>query len=155
MRPLDTIRATVADAWKQEKQADIAAQKAKQMLEKVKGGAALADVAKEFGATLYTSKPFLRTSEGLEKILPAPLIVDLFKAKPGEAVTASGAAADFVARLKDITGPEAGAKEAEAMTALRSELDKGIANDLADQLYLALRRRFGVTIDQSVVDRAY
>jgi peptidyl-prolyl cis-trans isomerase D len=155
VRPLETVRAEIAAAWKAERQAEIAEKKSAEMVAKVKGGAALEDVAKEFGAALYVSKEFLRTGEGLEKILPASLIVDLFKIRRGETVAASGNDAEFVARLKDIAGPEAGAAEGGALNALRRELDAGIANDLAEQLYAALRRRVGVEIDRTALERAY
>ena len=152
LRPLDAVRADVTNAWKAERRAEAADTAAKALLEKIKGGAPLAEGAKGFKVT--KPEPFTRQTVNAEHGLPQKLVSGLFGIKPGDAVMARGAGGVYVARLEEIL-PANLLSDSDGLKALETQLTRSVQADLLAQLAGALRERFPVTVNSRVIEQHF
>jgi peptidyl-prolyl cis-trans isomerase D len=95
----------------------------------------------------------MRDGSGADATIPATLLAGLFKAKPGEVVTASlpdnGGA--VVAKLTRVIAADPSANP-KAKEQLAQSIGNGLANDLIGEYQAALERDIGVTINRAVLD---
>ena len=149
-RPFDTVKGAVVAFVQDIKKFDAAKDKATMLLEKIKGGAKLADVATEASLTLTAEKNFTRTNS----TLPADVTKALFAGKVGEVASGVTRSGHVVAVLSEIKSTEGGEDQA-AVNALRREMADGVSNDLQGQFVNALRSQLGVQIDRAMVNRLF
>jgi len=151
LRPLKTVRVAVRDAMMVDRRAAAAGRIADRLIKDIQAGKTLAEVAKKFGGTQWTSQPFTRTGGGLEKRLPGAVVAQVFEQRLGQASTAGAGENQIIAVLKNIkrANPLADKESAER---IRAQLNQGIGGDLTAQLAAALRARFGVTVNQAALD---
>lgn len=152
LRPLDAVRAGVTAAWKAERRATAADAAAKALLERIKGGAGLAEGAK--GLQVTTPEPFTRLTVNADHGLPQGLVSGLFGVRRGEAVMARGVGGVYVARLKDIL-PASPLSDSEGLKAIEDQLTRSVQADLLIQLADALRERFPVTVNPRVIEQNF
>ena len=152
LRPLDAVRRDVATAWKSERRAEAADAAAKALLEKIRGGAALAEGAK--GLPVTTPEPFTRFTVNTDHGLPRELVSGLFGIKPGDAVMARGVGGAYVARLKEIL-PANPLSDSAGLKAIEDQLTRSVRADLLAQLAGALRERFPVTVNPRVIEQNF
>jgi len=151
LRPFDTVFAKVATVWKEDQQSKAADKNVKKLMEGLKSSAKIGDIAKELNLTTKTTEPFLRNGQGLKQQLPGGLIGKLFKAASGDAVSAEGNGAHFIAVLKEIKAADPVADK-KGFDQLKDQLSGGLAEDLTVQLGNALRNKIGVTVNRKAVD---
>ncbi len=151
LRPLETIRSDVAAAWKREQQATVAEKKTAELLDQLKGGKSLKNIAIKMKATIRKTNPFDRTGQGLKMEIPGELVQNLFSAKKRGAVSSSGNGAHFIARVREIKTARADTDKKGA-DVVRQRIGAGIGNDLTDGLARAFRSRLGVTINREAVN---
>ena len=155
LRPLDSVKKAVAQAWDAKKRADVAAELAKAAQDRLQAGEDANTVAQSIGFKATVTKPFTRDGKGLEQnALPANVIESLFSLKTGEATSAEGTGAHTVARLSAITP----ATPDDGSTIYRAVRDKTLTDmqtDLLSQLSSALEGTYGVTINQKALNDAY
>ena len=154
LKPLDQIKDQVAGAWKANERAKRAETIAKQIVEDIKSGKLLADIAKARGAQLAVTQPFTRTREGLNIPLPGALVPALFKSAPGTPETAAGTDAHVIAVVSDVIAADPKADAAGAKR-LDEELGNALANDLSTGIATALRERVAVSVDRAALEGAY
>ena len=149
LQTLDQVRNDVIAVWKEEKRLDAARQRALAMVERIEGGASMADVAAAQGLDPVTAKPVNRLGRDgdTDRLNPA-LVSDLFSTKPGQASLADVPGGFVVARLKEILP----ADPAETGS-LGEVLANGMVSDVLDQFNTALRNRFKVEVDEAVLAR--
>jgi peptidyl-prolyl cis-trans isomerase D len=152
LRPLNTVRADVITAWKAEHRAKAADEAAKALLEKIKGGAGLAESAKGYKVT--KPDPFTRQAVNAEQGLSPELVRGLFAIKPGEAVMARGDGGVYVARLEEIL-PANPLSDSDGLKSLETQLTRSVQADLLTQLAGALRERFPVSVNTRVIDQNF
>ena len=152
LRPLDAVRAGVTAAWKAERRATAADAAAKALLERIKGGAGLAEGAK--GLQVTTPEPFTRLTVNADHGLPQGLVSGLFGVRRGEAVMARGVGGVYVARLKDIL-PANPLSDSKGLKAIEEQLTRSVQADLLIQLADALRERFPVTVNPRVIEQNF
>ncbi|MFO0997200.1 MAG: SurA N-terminal domain-containing protein [Alphaproteobacteria bacterium] len=153
-RPLDTVRAQVAEGWKTEQREAAAKAKAESLLEKLKSGSTIETLIQaNKGLTVLHPAPFGRTAPVPGQGLSAELIARLFEVKPGESVMAPGPEGYFVATLREVKRADAKADPA-AVARTREELRAAIGNDIVMQYLGALRTRYPVTINRSTFEKA-
>ena len=152
LRPLDAVRAEVSSAWKAGRRAEAADAEANALLERVRGGADLAEGA--MGLPVTTPEPFIRDSANADHGLPRKLVSGLFGVKLGEAVMARGDGGAYVARLKEIL-PANPLSDESGIKALENRLTRSVQADLLVQLTGALRERFPVTVNPRVIDQNF
>ncbi|HUT51155.1 MAG TPA: SurA N-terminal domain-containing protein [Alphaproteobacteria bacterium] len=154
LRPLDKVRDKVVAAIKKDSRRAAATKRAKEILEKLKGGFTLATVAKKEKLTVRTTKPFARDGRAAGADMPGALVTKLFKARRGQALMENGKNGVLLAALKDIleanpSSDTAGSKR------LSETLARGIHVDLLAALAGALKDRHSVDIDQDAFKRFF
>ncbi len=153
-RPLESVRDRVVAAWKVTQRDEAAKKKAGEILDKVKGGAALAQVAKDAGLRLRSSQPFTRINRAAGSVVPPALAAELFGLRPGETAMAPSAEGYAVAQLKDIRSASPAADKT-ALDGLKQRLGAAVADDVLAQFASALRSRYTVRIDRGAIDRLF
>ncbi|MBT7943765.1 MAG: hypothetical protein HN719_10460, partial [Alphaproteobacteria bacterium] len=154
LKPLKTVNAEVVQAWKDKKRAQKSQAAAKVVVDRVNAGVTLAAIAAETGLKIKTSAKLLRQPEKDKAEVPQALVDKIFDLSKGHAALARNGAGYTVASLKEITAAEPGADKA-GVDAISGQLTAGIRNDVHAQLALALRDRFGVSVNRGVVDSLF
>jgi peptidyl-prolyl cis-trans isomerase D len=153
VKPLDEVREQVIDRWQQEKRDEALAKLAQSIVDEVKAGKKLAEIAAARKLQVYTTEPLQRSARDAK--LPPALVADIFAAKPGAAVSGKGNDGYVVAQVKDVQPPDP-VKDAEQMKQFAERgLTPSMRDDLLQEFDQALRSRYPVTIDQSAVARAF
>lgn len=151
LRPLSEVHDNVLDGWKAEARHKAAEKIAGTLLEKAKGGASLADLAKAGGYAVRTTDPFTRIGEGAGMNLPPAMVASLFAAKLGDVVMAPAPEGAVVAKLTAIKPADPKADK-EALGKLREQLGRTVTGDLLNDFANALRARYGVEINNDVIN---
>jgi peptidyl-prolyl cis-trans isomerase D len=150
LRPLDSIRSEVVEAWKAEQRHKAAEAQAQAIADRIKGGEALAELAAELGLEVTTTDPFTRYRSDL----PPDLVAKLFAASVTGVATAESGEGYLVAQLDDIRSAEPGADQA-GLEALGRELREAFAADLLAQYQAALYGRYAVDINNRAIDELF
>lgn len=149
LRPLDKVRDKVIAAWKRVRQDRAIVKRTKEILDKINGGTPLSQAAAEAKLKTFISKPVNRRGEG-DETFPRALLEELFRLKPGRAAMARSGAGYGIVQLKKIEEPDDKVKKAQ-LKQLQAVLDQAIGNDLLVQFSSALKKRYAVSIDQTVL----
>ena len=152
VRALTEVKAPATAAWQADQKRQAAAKQAAALAGAVKPDAPLAKVAADQHVTVTTPPPIGRRAEPGAAV-PAALVAKLFRAKPGEVVTAEDDSGAYVAQLKEVQAPEAPADA--ALQPLTQELAGAVKRDLVGEFTQALRARFPVSIKRDVIDRLF
>ncbi len=154
VRPFDAVRQQAVTAWKITRQDEEAKKKAQEILDKVKGGSALAVVAKEQSLKAQVSKPFTRVAQAAGAQIPPALSRDLFDLQPGQAAMAPSREGYAVAQLRDVrtAAPDS---DKEGLETFKSRMHAAVAQDVLAQYASALRTRYEVRIDRGAIDRLF
>ena len=156
LRPLAAVRNDVIAAWKAEQRAAAAGKKAQEIAARLKEGGDLQGLAQSVGSAVELSPALDRTGRGGEHKLSPQVLAELFRVLiVGGVVTGPTAAGDgqVVARLARIDAADPGASAAERER-LKQAIAGGIADDLFAEYRNALERRFGVTVNRTVLEGA-
>jgi len=151
-RALDEVKEQAEQRWRQQEIATRLNTKATEMLDKLKGGATLADVAAADHLTVQTATGLKRGEASGP--LAAPAVEAVFQtakdafgkaeaAQPGEQV---------VFRVTDIVVPTLDASGAEAKRTLET-LNRGLSEDIFGEYVAKLENEIGVTINQSALNQ--
>lgn len=153
VKPLAEVRNEAISLWQAEKREEAAKARADQILEAVKSGKPLAAAAAAFAIKVTPVPPVVR-SQGVDPRAAVPPEVNarLFALKLKETGVASGREGYYVLTLTGIE-PANPAADAAGVEQLRTQLVQQISGDVVGEYIEALRQRYGVTIDRSVVDR--
>ena len=154
LRPLDSIRAEVARAWKAERRTEKAKETAEGILARLRDGVKLAAVAAEMGLGIKTTEPFTRSSGAAASGLAGALVRGLFEVRPGEATMARAVDGYDVARLKEVRAADPFADK-DGLEALRARITDSVRSDLLVQLAGALRKRYPVTVNRQVFENLF
>lgn len=156
LEPLDKVKDRVVAGWKTDARTKKAGETAQAMVEDLKAGKPIAEVAQTYKAQVTTSPPFTRSRQGAENTpaLSGALVSSLFKAKPGTPVAAPGPESYAVGVVGQVIAADP-SQDTDGLKALKQELSQAVANDLSDSLTAALRERFRVSIDRDAVDQAF
>jgi len=151
LRPLEAIRAEVADAWSADQRRKAAETAAATAVKRINGGGQLADVAKELGLEIETSKAFAR--DGNENDIDRTVRLKAFDAALGKAVLARVDGGYKVVRVAKIeaANPVVDKKQFDE---LATSLTNDLQGDIAEQFGMALRSSIGVTINRRAVEYA-
>lgn len=152
LRPLETVRAEATKDWKADERWKAARASAQKFVDRLNGGAKLADVASELKTETQTTDAFTRSGDKAPANMPAGLVSQLFGLKEiGKAAMADGVNGVDIAQL---TGIQAATPDTDknGVDTISRTLVTGIANDITAQLGAALRNRHNVSINQDAVD---
>ena len=154
VRPIDTVRSKVIEAWKAEQRSEKSKQQAAKMVAELNSGKALSDIVGSYSITPTASKAFKRDDRGADSGLSAELVkkvFDLEKAKATEGQTADGYQ---VVVLKTITKANPSADKT-GVDAVRDALTQSLKGDVTAQLTTALRQEIGVDINRSLINQLF
>lgn len=149
-RPFDAVKTDAAALWKTERQAERAAARAKEIVEAIAKGEKLDEVALRFNVRIEPVPAVLRTGD--QASVPSQVAARLFAQKAGEMGVAPGLDGQYVVRTTEIIPADPAADKA-GMEQLRTQIRRDMASDVASEYGQALRLRYGVTVNRSVVDR--
>lgn len=153
-RTLDEVRDRAEERWREGQIAERVRAKATALLEKVKSGTSLADVAAPEGLKVESTFG-LKRGGTVPGNLSAKVIETLFDTPKDAAAIAEGRSATewVLFRVTDITVPALDAASEEAQR-IETQLRNAISNDLLGQYVLHLRAELGATINQQALGRA-
>ena len=155
LRPFDTVKIPVAQAWDSTKRAEMAVEIAKTAQTRLQAGEDVTAVSKSLGFSAFTTLPFTRNGQGLQQgALPAEVIRQAFGLTQGSVVEAPGTGAHTVARVNSIEKATDGESNP-LYTSVTEQTVNTLQNDLAQQMGEALQFRFPVNINQSVLNDIY
>jgi peptidyl-prolyl cis-trans isomerase D len=149
-RAFDAVKDEVAALWKAERQADRALARAREIVAATAAGETLEAAALRFNLRVEAVPAVPHTGENAA--VPGAVAARLFALKPGQTGLAAGIDGQFVVRTGDVVAADPAADPA-GLAALRTQLARDMAGDLSSEYNQALRQKFGVTINRSVVER--
>ncbi|MEE9140306.1 MAG: SurA N-terminal domain-containing protein [Alphaproteobacteria bacterium] len=150
LKPLESVRSQVAEAWRANERHKAAQARAQAMAEKVTGGAALNEVAAEMGLEVTTTEPFIRSTLAL----PPALVTKLFEAPIQGIATAEAADGYMLAQIKEIRPAEPGADK-EGVERVTGQLREAFASDLLAQYHRTLYDQYEVEINRRAIDALF
>lgn len=153
VKPLEQVKAQVAQLWQQQQREAALEKLAKEIVDEVKGGRKLADIAAQRKLAVFSSAPLQRTG-GDPKVPPA-LVAGIFGAAPGTAVFAKANDGYAVAQVKEVLAPDAAQEGKEVAQFSDRLLAPQMRDDMLQEFERALRGRYPVSIDPSAVARAF
>jgi len=151
LKPLDTIKAEVIQAWKDEKRAEKSKQAATAIVARVNSGTLLNAIASEMGLEIMTSPALTRQPGKNSSGLPQPLVDKVFSLSKGEAAMARSGSGYAVGRLKEVT-TAVPAADKEGLDKISGQLGLALQEDIFTQLAGGLRDRYGVTVNRQAID---
>ena len=151
LKPLDTIKAEVIQAWKDEKRAEKSKQAATAIVARVNSGTLLNAIASEMGLKIMTSPALTRQPGKNSSGLPQPLVDKVFSLSKGEAAMARSGSGYAVGRLKEVT-TAVPAADKEGLDKISGQLGLALQEDIFTQLAGGLRDRYGVTVNRQAID---
>jgi peptidyl-prolyl cis-trans isomerase D len=154
VRPLDDVRADAVASWQADKRAKATRARADAILEKLKGGASLADIAKAEKLAVKTTPAFNRATHDSESGLPPSLTARVFALKVGEAAIGESSDGVVVARLKEIKAADP-VKDPATRNQIAEALARSMGADLMDEFVGGLRDRYTVTVRQDVLAQRF
>jgi peptidyl-prolyl cis-trans isomerase D len=154
LRPLDSVKAEVTTAWKEDRRSQASRARASKALEKLNAGGTLADIAKELGGEVKTTEPILRDGSGAGPELSRPLITALFALEAGKATVGSTMANDghVLARVAEVKAAEV---DPSAVQRLQKTLADGMGLDVLAQFSQALEKIYPVKIDEKALESLF
>lgn len=154
VRPFDEVKKDVITGWQNDKRTTVTKQRADAILDKLKAGQSLADVAKAEKLTVKTTPAFTRGMHDSETGLPLSLTAQAFSLKVGEAAEGESKDAFVVARLKEIKPPDP-VKDPATRNQISNALSQSLSADLMDEFVQGLRDRYSVTERPDVIAQRF
>ncbi len=151
LRPLAEVRDQVVALWRDRQRAERAEAKAQELAERVRTGTEFETVAAEAGLQASQTEPLSRFDSRAANN-PAPTLPGkLFQLQPGEVTTAQTAEGHLIAKLDKII-PADPAASPEELADTQDGVATALRNDLLEQFAAALRARYGVTVNERLVE---
>ena len=154
LRPFAEVRDQVMALWREEAVEEAAKVEATALAKEVRGGKALADVAKSKSLPFTTTSPITRADAASKMLVPQGLAEAVFRLKKGEATTGQTDSGFVIARVVEIREP-ASLTDVDALAQTKQELEMQLSNDLLTEYGFALRRRFGVMVNQNAINSLF
>jgi peptidyl-prolyl cis-trans isomerase D len=154
VKPFETVRAEVAEAWRAEKRVALAKAKAEALAERARQGQPLARLAAEAGVKETEVPAIGRDRPADPSTLPQAFASALFAAKAGEAFVVRGPDGFLVGQLGDIRAADPAA-DAGAHDREKQRLTQAMRSDLVQQLVTTLRQRYPVSVNQAAIESQF
>lgn len=156
-RPLDAVRAEVADAWKQKQAGAALDAKATKIMERLNMGEPLEKLAKEFGKEVRKTALLQRGAPPAkaESIEPGVMLALFSIDKLGQATAVPAPGAVTILRLAERKIEKPPAQSREDVDALQSMLNLALQSDILEQFRKNLMAKYDVTINERAVREAF
>jgi peptidyl-prolyl cis-trans isomerase D len=152
-RPLDEVKDQVEARWRDDEVVARLNAKAKEMVDKIKGGTSLADLAAAEKVKVESAKGIKRSDT--KGPLPANAVAALFTTDKGAAGSADGKETTerIVFVVTDVTIPAFDPASADAKR-IGDALRDAMANDLYSQFVAQAESQVGISVDQGALNQA-
>jgi len=152
-RPLDEVRAQVEERWRQDQIAERLKAKANEIVEKMKGGTSLNDVAAAEGLNVQTTFGIKRS--GNAGSMPAAVVSGMFETPKDGVGSAEGKEATerIIFHVTDISVPTFDAASTDGRK-IDDAMRRAITEDLLAQYVARLQTDLGATINMDAVRRS-
>jgi peptidyl-prolyl cis-trans isomerase D len=149
-RKLDEIKERVETQWRDEQTSQRLEVKAKEMVDKLNGGTALAELAAQEKLKVEAASALKRGKAS--EALPAPLIEEVFRTPPEKASSARGQSETerIVFRVTDAKAEPLKPDSPEAKR-INDTLQRAYADDILSQYVAQLQNDLGVTINEAAL----
>ena len=154
LRPVDTIRAPLIEAWKAKQRSDKSKVLAEKLLADVRAGKVLPNVVDGNALVVTQSKPFTRDDRGADSGLSNDLVKKVFDLQSDQAVAGQAAEGYQVVVLKSIEEANPSSDKA-GVDGVRNALSVALKNDVTVQLTEALREDIGVDINRPMINQLF
>jgi peptidyl-prolyl cis-trans isomerase D len=146
---LDEVRGKVEESWRNDQVSEKLKAKAAELVEKLKGGASLNDLATADGLTVQTSFGIKRA--GNTVTVPPRVAQAVFQLEKDQSGSAEGNPGEWVVfHLTDITVPALDTASADGKR-IDDNVKRGITEDFIGQYVQQLQKDLGATINLNVV----
>lgn len=153
-RKLDEVRAKVEERWRDDEVSKRLKAKAAEMVDKLKGGATLADVASAENLSVQTTFGLKRAGNRATALSPAAIAAVFATEKDGAGSAEGASPAEWlVFRVTDVTVPEfdAGSGEAKRMA---EQIRRSLTEDMLAQYVTRLQNDIGASVNQRALRQA-
>ena len=154
IRPIDTVRTQIIEAWKAEQRGIKSKELAAKMVVDINTGKTLFDVASTFTIVPSTSKAFKRDDRGGVSGLSAKLVEKVFLLKPVEATKGKTSEGYQVVVLKKIIEANPSADKT-GVDDVRNTLTFALKADVKAQLTSVLRQKTNVDINRPLINQLF
>ncbi len=155
VKPLDTVREQVADAWRDERRKEAAAAMAAELAGRAASAGALVAAASDLGIETGETAAFTREGRNMDSGLTRAVADAVFALDEGEAtgpVETTGGN-QVVAELIEVIAADD--SDGEAKTAIAGRMTEAYRLDVLDAYDAMLRREYGVSVDRALIDTIY
>jgi peptidyl-prolyl cis-trans isomerase D len=151
-RPLEEVKDLVEARWRDDQIAERLKSRSAEMLERLKAGATLAEIADANKLKLQTAAGLKRGSTSGN--IPARALADIFRAPTGAAGVAEGEAATdrIVFRVTKTETPPFSADSPEGKRLIET-LERTLADEIVAQYLARLQNEIGVSINQNALNQ--
>lgn len=152
LKPFEDVKQDAEKKWGETQLRTLLSTKGQEMVDKLRGGSSLTDLAQQYGVEVKVSKPLKRSDRADD--LPSAAIQQAFALKQndfGSAAAKNGEGRVVFTVSESVVPKSIDAKMKEQLV---SVLVPQVADDLIVQFIRGLRSEFGVNINQSVLDDA-
>jgi len=152
LKPFDDVKLDAETKWRETQLRTLLSGKGQELVDKLRGGSTLADLAQQFDLEVKVSRPLKRNDRADD--IPNAAIQQAFALKQGE--FGSAATVNGEGRVVFTVSESAVPKSADAN--MKKQLVQALAPQVADDLIVqyirGLRKEFGVNVNQSVFEDA-
>ena len=149
MRPFDSVKVKVADAWKAQEQANKAKAHAAEIVAALKEGKTAESFNGQPGIEIRESKPISLLGDA-DTSLPTLNLPDMLKLKKGDAASYPQGDKQFIVRLAKLE--DAPADNSDAKTKVAGDLNNRLPREKTEQFLHYLNSVYPVTIHRDVMD---
>jgi len=152
LKPFDDVKLDAETKWRETQLRTLLSGKGQELVDKLRGGSTLADLAQQFDLEVKVSRPLKRNDRADD--IPNAAIQQAFALKQGE--FGSAATVNGEGRVVFTVSESAVPKSADAN--MKKQLVQALAPQVADDLIVqyirGLRKEFGVNVNQTVFEDA-
>jgi peptidyl-prolyl cis-trans isomerase D len=153
VKPFETVAKEVAEAWRSNRQAELAAQRAEGLAVRIRSTGDLAALAAAEGLAVKETPKLSRATLATTGSVPRPVAEAMFSGVADKAFVARGPDSFYVGRVATVSVPEPSAQPHE-MAALTSQLTEQLLSDLTWQFVTALRQEHDVRINTQALEKS-
>ncbi len=149
-KPYDTVKDTIAAAWKTHEQAVKAQAEADAIAKDLQGGKPVSAIASQPGVSVRLSSPLSQLGD-TDPLLPQQILSQAFKLKKGETVAALQDSKQIIAQLNSVTDADT-SKPDPRKGMIGSDIKKTLSDEFLEQYVQHLYTVFPVKTNAAVLD---
>lgn len=154
IRPLEEVRDRVRADWMAAQRAKAAEERAAALVERLEGGASMAEIATELGQEVKTSGALTRDGSDAAAWLDSGAVAKLFTLEQGGVAAAPAGDDQVIMRLAEIRQP-APTDQPAVISQINDSLRGAMAADLVNGFMAAVQQEIPVSIDQASIENLF